>query len=129
MLCDVVNVNSLMNKLSFVNNLILTENLSVLGICETWLLNSVDSSFVDLPGFTFFRKDTDSPSRKHGVGVYCRSELQAVKIDLDIPNVLVIHIQAWDKHIVLAYRPPSNNASENEYCNNLYGISAGAKML
>ena len=41
-----VNVNSLFNKVNFVNDLLISEKLVALGICETWLVNEISSSFV-----------------------------------------------------------------------------------
>ena len=62
-----VNLNSLSNKVNSVFNLVLNNNLYILGVCETWLVSSMSSCFVDLPGFLFFRGDVEGNVRKHGV--------------------------------------------------------------
>ena len=52
-----MNVNSLMNKLHYLYNMILISKLQVISITETWLINSIPSSFVALPGFELYRGD------------------------------------------------------------------------
>ena len=59
-----VNVNSLINKLTYVHNLIKCENLLALAICEIWLVASILSSYVELPGYKFFRGDVFGTIRK-----------------------------------------------------------------
>ena len=52
----VVNVNSIRNKLPYIQHFIDSDNLSAVGICETWITNETPSSFVDLNDFTFSGK-------------------------------------------------------------------------
>ena len=49
--------------------MLLSENLSVLAITETWLVESIGTPFVDVDGFYFYRRDVAGDVRKHGVGV------------------------------------------------------------
>ena len=49
-----INLNSLTNKLCVLNNLFVDEDIAIAAICETWLISSMSSSFVELPGFAFF---------------------------------------------------------------------------
>ena len=109
----VVNLNSLINKINFVSNLLVEKDLYFLAICETWLIGDVSSSFVAVPGYTFLKKDVDSSVRKHGVGLYLKSGLEAVPVEIDVPNVLGVYIPLSDLYVVVVYRPPSNGDEEN----------------
>ena len=109
-----VNVNSLMNKLSYVHSLLCNNSLSLLVVCETWLTEGTSSSFVSLPDYKFFRRDVEGIVKKHGVGVYVKNSLEVVLDEVDIPNLLSIHLVSWDVHVVAVYRPPSYSVSENE---------------
>ena len=88
-------------------------DLSLLAICETWLTADVPTSYVDLPGFKFFRFDVESPVHKHGVGLYLKLGLDAVEVSVGLPNVLVVNILSWNAYVIVVYRPPSFGTSEN----------------
>ena len=109
-----VNVNSLINKINSVHNLILDNNISVLGVCETWLVSSMSSSFVDLPGFCFFRGDVVGSIRKHGVGIYVDSRYKVRQIDVSIANLVIVYFVDFDVYFVVCYRPPSYTVVEND---------------
>ena len=49
-----INVNSISNKLSYIKDFLSSNSLYVLALCETWLVSSSQSSFLDLPGYFFF---------------------------------------------------------------------------
>ena len=110
----VVNVNSLRNKVTYVQDLISSVGLSALGVCETWLTGDTPSSYVDLVGFNLFRRDVVGSIRKHGVGLYVSKTLSAVSDEVDVANVLSVFVKSWDLHIVVCYRPPSYTTSEND---------------
>ena len=112
-----MNVNSLSNKLFYLNNLIDSNNIAVLGICETWLTEETPSSFVGLEGFSFYRGDVDSVVKKHGAGLYVRKGLTAVEDNVPVPNLCSVFIQEWDLHVMVCYRPPSYSDESND---NLY---------
>ena len=99
----VVNVNSLRNKLSYLQNLITLYNLCALGISETWLTGDTPSSFVELNGFNFFITDVVGTVKKHGVGLYLNSDLKGVSDDIVVSNVLSVFARSWDLHIVVVY--------------------------
>ena len=109
----VVNVNSLTNKVLYVQNFLSSHNLWFLGICETWLLESCPSSFVMVPGFSFFRKDVKGSVRKHGVGLYVKQGLDVRPVEVDAQNVLVVYVVGWEVYSVVVYRPPSYTSEEN----------------
>ena len=107
--------------------------LSVLAICEIWLTCDVATSHGDLPGFKFFRFDVESHVHKHGVGMYTKLGLDAVEVNVGLPNVLVINIILWNVYVVVMYGPMSFGTSENvalsqslvDFCFGIYVIAAG----
>ena len=100
-----VNLNSLGNKLAFVRHLIESKGLCMLAVCETWLTSSTPTSFVDLEGLSFFRKDMQGTVAKHGVGLYVDKKLNPVLDEIDVPNVVAVYIESWDLHVISCYRP------------------------
>ena len=90
-----LNLNSLCNKLSSLNNLLRKYNISVASVCETWLVSTTPTSFVDIPGYQFYRGDVRGSIRKHGVGIYISSLLSVVPSPVPIPNVCVVYIPIW----------------------------------
>ena len=108
-----VNVNSLTNKTTFVHGLIENHDLDILGICETWLVSSMASSFVDLPGYVFCRGDVAGDVRKHGAGIYVRESFHPVEVGVTLHNVVAVEIPRLACHIICCYRPPSYSEDEN----------------
>ena len=109
-----VNVNSIMNKLAYIDNFLRSSEISVLAVCETWLTSDTPSSYVELPGYNFFRGDTGSSSRIHGVGVYVNQAISVIQVDINIHNAVVIYVKEWSLYIMAVYRPPSYNDGDNE---------------
>ena len=103
-----------MNTVGYVSDLIVSSGLVALGVCETWLTSDVSSSYVDLPGFRFFRSDVVGPVKKHGVGLYVAQRFVAVPCEVDVANVLSVYVEEWDLYEVVAYRLPSCSQMENE---------------
>ena len=108
-----INVNSLINKINFVEEILITYKFSVLCICETWLVESCPSSFVDVWGFELFRGDVVGTIRKHGTAIYVRKNLKPVPFDVNIPNLAVVFLPAPALYIVSIYRPPSYDEVQN----------------
>ena len=77
-----VNVNTLINKIRLIVNLLDVERLDLLAICETCLTSDVPTSFVDISGYNIFRKDVANTNTKHGVLLYIRDFVQALMIDI-----------------------------------------------
>ena len=103
-----------MNKVAYVYDLVRDSKLTALAVCETWLTAEVSSSYVDLPGYRFYRRDVDGPVRKHGVGLYVADELHVIPCEVRVSNVLSVLVVEWEVHLVVVYRPPSYTQSENE---------------
>ena len=83
-----VNLNSITNKLHYVHNLIADYSLHVVSVTETWLTNSCDASFVNIPQFVFYRGDVLGEVRKHGAGLYVSSKIKSLKLSWLFPMLL-----------------------------------------
>ena len=103
-----------MNKICHVYNFMISQELSVLVVCETWLTAETPSSFVDLPGFNFFRSDSGDGIRKHGVGMYVSAKLTSSEVEVAMKNVLIVYLEEWSIYLVAVYRPPSYLENDNE---------------
>ena len=51
--------------------------------------------------------------RKHGSGLYVSKSLRQVQVDVQLPNVAVVHLIDFDLHVLSVYRPPSYSLEEN----------------
>ena len=105
----------MINKVSHVFNFINFHALSILVVCETWLSINTPSSFVELPGFKFFRSDSGDSVRKHGVGVYISNKLTPSENIMVMKNTLVIYLKEWCVYLVAIYRPPSYSDADNDH--------------
>ena len=76
-----VNLNSLVNKLNFVYNMLILYNIDFLGISETWLNDEIPNSFVALPNYNILRWDNKYGIRKHGVAFYIREVIKYSLVD------------------------------------------------
>ena len=108
-----VNVNSLANKVQFLFNLIKDEGLHVVSVTETWLTEACKSSFVQIPEFSLHRGDVLGPVRKHGAAIYVCNSLRHVQVEVEIPNVAVVHLTDLDIFVLSVYRAPSSSQLEN----------------
>ena len=107
------NLNLLINKLHYVANLCTVNNLDVLSVTETWLTDACSSSFVTIPGFSFYRGDVWGEVRKHGSGLYVSEKINHAQIEVDIPNVVVVNMLDLGVHVMSIHRPPSYSNDEN----------------
>ena len=82
-----VNLNSLLNKVSHVDYNLKSENIDVLGIAETWLINDISDSYVEINGYKLIRKDDPSNIRKHGVAIYIKNGLKNIEIECNLKNL------------------------------------------
>ena len=108
-----MNVNSLINKLHYLNNFISQYSLSVISVTETWLTESCNSSFVQIPNFIFYRGDVVGAVRKHGAGLYVDCRMKQVQVEVDLPNLVVVHLLELGLYVVSVYRPPSSSEEDN----------------
>ena len=87
-----VNINSLSNKLHSVYNFACVHNLRIFSITETWLIDECSTSFVDISGYEFHRRDVRGCVRKHGTGVSIAEGIKCLKIDIALPNLVVVSL-------------------------------------
>ena len=108
-----LNLNSLVNKISFVIDLCSELDLGVVGICETWLSPEVSSSIVSVEGYTLIRNDSPSGLRKHGVCMYVHNDLKIGHVYADHANTVGVFLPSVGIHYLNVYRPPSNTAAQD----------------
>nr|CAI5836700.1 unnamed protein product [Callosobruchus analis] len=75
-----VNVCSLTPKINYKKDLLVLENISILGITETWLSYKIPNELIDIDGYHFYKADRGS--RGAGVGVYVRNNIDASKYQI-----------------------------------------------
>ena len=109
-----VNLNSLFNKVPFVDLLLKQYNIDVLGVGETWLVQSIADSYVDINNYRLVRRDSPSNVRKHGIAIYIRQCIKFIEVPCNIDNTVIIKLTEQDVYILFVYRPPSNNAATDD---------------
>ena len=125
-----MNVNSVGNKLHFINNLIGEENLHLMSITETWLTENCCSSFFNLPGFSFYRGDVFGVVRKHGAGIYVKDSIKHAQVEVQMQNLVIIYLVELELYVVSVYRPPSYSPAENHsLIEFLMDFSVGKELL
>ena len=85
-------MGSLMKKTDYLGDFIKDEALHILGVGETWLVESDPISFVSLKGFSFIRSDVGGNVRKHGVGIYVSDMLIIEEVLVHVLNVINIKL-------------------------------------
>ena len=125
-----VNVNCLSNKVNYIFDFLYNNDVSVLGVSESWLLPSTPSSVVAIPNYSIVRRDVDGNRPKHGVCLYIKSNLKYTLIELPLPNILAIFLPDFGLTVVTVYRPPSYSHLENEsLINFLYNFCKDKEMI
>ncbi|VEN61176.1 unnamed protein product [Callosobruchus maculatus] len=117
-----INICSLCPKLNEVKYLLQAENISILGVTETWLTDKIPEQLIEIEGYTFFRADRGS--RGGGVGVYVLSSLNASILTFDdyVSNPLesiwlMLKVSTVNIALGVLYRPP--NPSNFNTCMNM----------
>lgn len=106
-------MNSIINKLSMLSDLLVEHSLDLFGVAETWLLPDVPDSFVSISQYNIVRADTQCNTRKHGVCIYIKNSLNFVPLEVNCTNTCAIYLLDLNLYVVIVYRPPSNSNSEN----------------
>ena len=109
-----VNVNSLPNKISNIEETSADLNCLLIGVCETWLIPDILSTTVNIQNFNILRNDSPSGLRKHGVCLYYHKSLNVSLPKADHPNTCSIYLRSYKLHVLLVYRPPSNTLEMNQ---------------
>ena len=101
-----VNINSLTNKISEVRSLLISNNVDLLGISESWLTCDIPDSLVSIGNYNIIRNDTPGNIKKHGVEVYIKSISKFEIVDCGLNNVVIFHLSDLDTYVITVYRPP-----------------------
>ena len=103
-----VNLNSLLNKQAYIEDLCRENDLKVVGICESWLIPEIPNSNIEVEGYNILRNDSITNRRKHGVCMYVHKDITIGRVLSDHPNTLGVYLPGYDLFVLLVYRPPSN---------------------
>ena len=111
-----INIRSLRNKVEDIQELLLRNDIMVLGVSETWLDDAVSNSEVSVPGYHLIRRDRPK-SKGGGVCVYYRFDLSLR--EHNFPATAECHEMIWltigwsrtdTVQLCFAYRPPDSPA-------------------
>ena len=89
------------------------DKLSVVAVCETWLVPTV-SSFVAVDGFHVLRGDGSQSVRKHGCCLYVVKSLPLVQVDVCFINVAEVFLSDLDVYVLAVYRHPLYSLAQYE---------------
>ena len=90
-------------------------------ISETHLLTHINSSFVNIPGYSLFRHDVHGFIAKHGVCCYVKSDILVGDVTAPIPGILTLHLVSFNVFVVVVYRAPSSTPEANTSMANFVG--------
>lgn len=107
------NVNSLINKVSFLKHFLFSNNAHVLGVTETWLISTIPDAAVSISNYNLFRNDVSGSVHKHGVCIYVHNSYRCLNMNIKIPNVCSVFLPDYKIFIVVVYRPPSYSLQDN----------------
>ena len=93
---ELVNVNSLLNKVDYVSVFARDYSLTVVAVGETHLVESIGSSFVAIEGNSVVRGDVQGQIRKHGVCLCVSNNLQFEEIKINCQNLAAVHLVHYD---------------------------------
>ena len=71
-----LNLNNLLNKIRYLENMLNENNIDIVGVSETWLVPSTPDSFVQIEGYRFIRSKNVTNIKKHEVGMYIRNHIK-----------------------------------------------------
>ena len=105
-------------RINLLHNFITKEYCcDIVALTETHLDNSINSSELELDGYSLFRKDRNRSGG--GVMFYVRNELNAVQLlEADSPGVESIYVKVSSNHFScvcgVCYRPPGQSMMERK---------------
>lgn len=114
--CLYFNARSLVHKRDELELYINEKHIDLIGVAETWLNEDIGDSEMNFEGFSIFRKDRDSLTKKRGGGVafyirnelngFCREEL----FEIDFPETIwcTISCNGESTLVGVCYRPPDS---------------------
>ena len=103
-----------------------SNNAHVLGVTETWLIDSIPDAAVSISNYNLYRNDVSGSIHKHGVAIYVHNSYRCLNMNTNIPNVCSVFLPDYKIFIVVVYRPPSYSLHDNDtliefltdFCNN-----------
>lgn len=107
-----INLRSLVPKINEVRDFIVSVDLDVLAVCETWLSRSICSNLLAIRGYHLIRQDRDGNVRGGGVCFFIRDKLNhKILATSKTIEQLWISLKLGDMNIALgiAYKPPNTN--------------------
>jgi hypothetical protein len=94
-----LNCQGIENKKIRIEEMLSRAKVDILCVSETWLTPNVASDRVDLPGFTFYRRDRNTGMLHGGCGIFVRSCLQAKRRhDLEDNNFEATVVEVGSAH-------------------------------
>ena len=110
----IINLNSLLNKVSYVSQLLVNHSIDIVGLNETWLTPEYSNAILNMPGYSLERADSPEARRKHGVAFYIKNCLSYKIVETQVSNIIIIHLTKYDIYLVNVYRPPSSSPHQNQ---------------
>ena len=105
-----ININHLIHKKNFINELISKNNISIFAVTETWLSGDISGGEISIPHYRVFRRDK-TDRRGGGVCIYIHETINfKVLVQLQDPSLemlwLKVTIGRQDINVGCFYRPP-----------------------
>ena len=127
-----ININSLLPKVDELRAIAASTKLSIIGVTETKLDDTIKNSEVDIEGYTILRKDRNR--RGGGVACYVRSDLchnTHDKISEDLECVVLDILLPNTKQFIVGifYRPPDENNFLEKFAKLLTPLDLNDKEL
>lgn len=135
--CFYMNARSLINKRDELELYVKSENPDIIGVTETWALDSIEDSELSLEGYTMLRKDRIIGEKLCGGGIllyFINSVSVEVREDLEdkqLPESLWCNIEiGGEKTLVgVCYRPDGGNKLLDEALYNTLTKASAEKLL
>jgi len=135
--CFYVNARSIVNKKDELELYISEEEPDVIGLTETWAVESIEDSELSIEGYTMFRRDRMIGVKTRGGGVllYIKNSINAVEreeyADKNFPECIWCEIEVGrEKTLVgICYRPPDSSKAQDEALFKLIESASNEKLL
>ena len=125
-----VNLNGLSSKVQSLQKFVDRYDLQLVCVTESHLTHEVLSPFVKIPHFNLIRNDVKGTVHKHGVCTYVHENVLTDNVCFPLSNVLMFRLRSFNIHIILVYRPPSYDATQNEkLAVFLEGVTTGKECI
>ena len=108
-----ININSLLPKIDEVRNILNSNKISVLGITESKLDDTINDSEVQVSGYDIIRKDRNR--KGGGVALFIKQGIVANKVSILNNSLEYISVRIYEKNkhninLCIVYRPPNQNS-------------------